>query len=161
MDIYLAQMAIVRGKPELNRAKVTALTSNLAGLASPMTPAQSKAAQPFLLVLPELFSTGYLDESSPRPETLAAADRAFLSALAIRLGCWVAGSTVEAGSAGIRRQRRLPEPEPGIRTGRRRSRLLPQNASLQLRRRGSVLRQRQRNRYRGYRWVGGPADHLL
>ena len=100
MEIYLAQMAIVRGKPELNRAKVTALTSNVAGLASPTNPAQSKAAQPFLLVLPELFSTGYLDDSSPRPETLAAADRAFLSALALKLGCWVAGSTVEAGAPG-------------------------------------------------------------
>lgn len=100
MDIHLVQMAIARGKPELNRAKVTALTSALAEPANPAKSAKAKASQPTLLVLPELFSTGFLDESSPRPENLAAADRVFLSALALRLGCWVAGSTVEAGPPG-------------------------------------------------------------
>jgi predicted amidohydrolase len=102
MELHLVQMAIARGKPELNRAKVQALTAPL------------KPAAPALLVLPELFSTGYLDgaalpggfaagragaQGSLGPEALAgvaAADRAFLSGLAWRMKCWVAGTTVEA-----------------------------------------------------------------
>lgn len=110
MEILLVQMAIARGKPGLNRAKVESLTANL------------KPSKPSLIVLPELFSTGYLDETwlpdreapsdagipagSGNPGgreaggALARDDRAFLSALARRLGSWVAGSTVEAGPAG-------------------------------------------------------------
>lgn len=117
LDILLLQMAIVRGNPALNRAKVLALTTNL-------RPAKSS-----LLILPELFSTGFLDESSlsasgpasgtPGPasgtpgsgtgegpkgnpsdwESLAGQDDAFLSDLARRLGCWVAGATVECEPA--------------------------------------------------------------
>jgi predicted amidohydrolase len=67
-----------------------------------------------MIVLPELFSTGYLDGAalsgsaasgratpagSLGPAALAgvaAADRAFLADLAIRTRCWVAGTTVEA-----------------------------------------------------------------
>lgn len=103
MDLHLVQMAIARGKPELNRAKVQALT------------AQLKPGKPSLVVLPELFSTGYLDESALPPDgtgpnpaasdptglaRVAGDDRAFLSSLARRLGSWVAGSTVEAGPPG-------------------------------------------------------------
>jgi predicted amidohydrolase len=98
MELYLVQMAIVRGKPELNRAKVQALTAPL------------KPSAPAVIVLPELFSTGYLDGAalpggiaaapgSLGPEALsgvAAADRAFLADLARRTGCWVAGTTVAA-----------------------------------------------------------------
>src|SRR5258706_386283 len=88
MDILLVQMAIARGKPDLNRAKVTALTANL------------KTAKPALLILPELFSTGFLDETTKPPAALAAEDRAFCAGLARKLGCWVAGATVEAGPPG-------------------------------------------------------------
>ncbi len=90
MDLHLVQMAIAHGKPELNRAKVSALTAAL------------KPGKPALLVLPELFSTGYLEVSSPAsmPPGLAEADRQFLSGLAERTGAWVAGSTVETGPAG-------------------------------------------------------------
>src|SRR3954471_22360053 len=102
MELYLVQMAIARGKPELNRAKVQALTAPI------------KPSLPAMIVLPELFSTGYLDGAalsgnvssgratpagSLSPGTLAgvaAADRAFLADLAIRTRCWVAGTTVEA-----------------------------------------------------------------
>jgi omega-amidase len=89
MDINLVQMAIARGKPELNRAKVTALTASVKPRVS--------GAEPGLLVLPELFSTGYLDEGGLPPSELAGQDRAYLSGLARKLGCWVAGATVEAG----------------------------------------------------------------
>lgn len=103
MDIHLVQMAIARGKPELNRAKVLALTAHL------------KPGKPSLLVLPELFSTGYLDESALPSEgadpvhphsdrsglaRVAGEDRFFLSALARKLGSWVVGATVEAGLPG-------------------------------------------------------------
>ena len=100
MDIHLVQMAIARSKPELNRAKVQALTASV------------KAGNPGLLVLPELFSTGYLDVSSLPGAApgkgmdaaalagLASIDREFLAGLARRTGCWVAGSTVEAGAPG-------------------------------------------------------------
>ena len=102
MELHLVQMAIARGKPELNRAKVQALTAPL------------KPAAPALLILPELFSTGYLDTaalpggiaSSPGSLTaeslapVAEADRAFLSALALKTRSWVAGTTVEAGPQG-------------------------------------------------------------
>ncbi len=104
MELHLVQMAIARGKPELNRAKVQALTAPI------------KPSNPAMIVLPELFSTGYLDgagfsgnaASAPGrvgpagslgPEALAgvaAADRAFLAGLAIKTRCWVAGTTVEA-----------------------------------------------------------------
>jgi omega-amidase len=103
MDIILAQMAIARGKPELNRAKVMALSAGLDPHAIPAGAQRGPGAahgKPALLVLPELFSTGFLDESSLPKEGLAAEDRAFLSALARRLECWVAGSTVEAGPPG-------------------------------------------------------------
>jgi omega-amidase len=94
MEILLVQMAIERGKPGLNRAKIQSLTGNL------------RLSGPALLVLSELFSTGYLDDSALRPEGakalagLAGEDRAFLAALAVKLGCWVAGATVEAGPPG-------------------------------------------------------------
>ncbi len=94
MEILLVQMAIERGKPGLNRAKVQSLTANL------------KLTAPSLLVLPELFSTGFLDDSALRPAGakamagVAGEDRAFLASLAAKLGCWVAGATVEAGPAG-------------------------------------------------------------
>ncbi len=88
MDILLVQMAINRGKPELNRAKVAALTAPL------------KPGKPSLLILPELFSTGFLDETARPPEALAAEDRAFCADLARKLGSWVAGATVEAGPPG-------------------------------------------------------------
>ncbi|MDB5104147.1 MAG: apolipoprotein N-acyltransferase [Fibrobacteres bacterium] len=104
MDIHLVQMAIARGKPDFNRAKATALTANI------------KPAKPALIVLPELFSTGFLDESALQSDGadlnptasetatvlagVAREDRAFLSALARKHGCWVAGTTVEAGPPG-------------------------------------------------------------
>jgi predicted amidohydrolase len=94
MEILLVQMAIERGKPGLNRAKIQSLTGNL------------KISGPALLVLPELFSTGYLDDSALRPPGadslagLAGEDRAFLAGLAAKTGCWVAGTTVEAGPSG-------------------------------------------------------------
>lgn len=104
MELHLVQMAIARGKPELNRAKAQALTAPL------------KPSAPALIVLPELFSTGYLDGAalagsaafapgsmglggSLGPEALAgvaAADRAFLADLARKTRSWVAGTTVEA-----------------------------------------------------------------
>ena len=93
MEILLVQMAIARGKPGLNRAKVTSLTSNL--------PAP-KPQKPSLLVLPELFSTGYLDAADVRAGIAEAdEDRAYFASLARRLGCWVAGATVEAGPPGM------------------------------------------------------------
>jgi omega-amidase len=104
MDIHLVQMAIVRGKPELNRAKVLSLTANL------------KPSKPGLVLLPELFSTGFLDESALQPDGadlnptsngtatalagVAREDRAFFASLARKLGCWVVGATVEAGPPG-------------------------------------------------------------
>lgn len=99
MELNLVQMAIARGKPALNRAKVQALTAPLLG----------KTAKPALVLLPELFSTGYLDEASanqPGPEgetwdEVARKDLDFLSALSRNLGCWVSGTTVESlGSPG-------------------------------------------------------------
>jgi predicted amidohydrolase len=105
MDIHLVQMDIARGKPALNRAKVQALTANI------------KPAKPTLIVLPELFSTGYLDESALQTDgadliptaaedgmALASAareDRAFFASLARKLGSWVAGATVEGGAPGL------------------------------------------------------------
>jgi omega-amidase len=95
MDIILVQMDIARGKPSLNRAKVLALTGAL-------HPAPGK---PALLVLPELFSTGYLDPTAMDASqaafwsALPGEDAAFLASLARKLGCWVAGSTVEKGPA--------------------------------------------------------------
>ena len=110
MDIHLVQMAIVRGKPAFNRAKVQALTGPLGAPlgAAPGGPTAAKAGKPTLVVLPELFSTGFLDETSaalPGPagaegetwEEVADRDREFLSALSRSLDCWVAGTTVEAG----------------------------------------------------------------
>jgi omega-amidase len=108
MELHLVQMAIVRGKPGINRAKVQALTAALKPAGAGPT------AKPGLLVLPELFSTGYLDAAalpggaalspgSLSAEALAgvaADDRAFLADLARKTGSWVAGSTVEAGPAG-------------------------------------------------------------
>lgn len=105
MDIYLVQMDIARNKPALNRAKVQALTAPLAG-----------RGKPGLLLLPELFSTGFLDTASaaqPGPggdegepwEEVAAKDREFLATLARTLGCWVSGTTVEAGLKGTDRPR--------------------------------------------------------
>jgi omega-amidase len=108
MELHLVQMAIVRGKPELNRAKVQALTASVKPAGTAL------AAKPSLIVLPELFSTGYLDDAalpggaSVSPGSLsagalsgvAAADRAFLADLARKTGSWVAGATVEAGPAG-------------------------------------------------------------
>ena len=109
MDIHLVQMAIARGKPELNRAKVLALTAPL--------PAP-KPGNPSLIVLPEVFSTGWLDGAAhpggpgaagnlttTGPDaalvaSVAAADREFLAGLARKSGSWVAGTTVEAGPAG-------------------------------------------------------------
>lgn len=106
MDILLLQMAITRGKPELNRAKVQALTAPL------------KPGKPSLVVLPELFSTGWLDGAAlpagsgaagsltatgPDAATVAAvapADRKFLAGLARNLGSWVAGTTVASGPPG-------------------------------------------------------------
>lgn len=94
MDIYLVQMAITRGKPALNRAKVQALTGNL------------RPGKLSLVVLPELFSTGYLDATAmeaPASEAwpaIRAEDGAFMASLARKLGCWVAGATVEPGPAG-------------------------------------------------------------
>ena len=110
MELHLVQMAIARGKPELNRAKVQALTAPI------------KTSFPAMIVLPELFSTGYLDgaalsggaasapgrtgsSGSLGPEALAgvaAADRAFLADLARRTRCWVAGTTVEASRPAAR-----------------------------------------------------------
>jgi omega-amidase len=95
MDIHLFQMAIARNKPALNRAKVQALAAPLAG----------RLAKPGLVLLPELFSTGFLDDASasrPGPEgeaweEVADKDREFLSGLASGLGAWVSGTTVEAG----------------------------------------------------------------
>jgi omega-amidase len=103
MDLHLVQMAIARGKPALNRAKVQALTAPLAASRAGAGP-----AAPSLLLLPELFSTGYLDEASaarPGPEgetweEVAGKDQDFLSALARGLKSWVSGPTVEAGESG-------------------------------------------------------------
>jgi omega-amidase len=90
MEIVLVQMQIARGKPALNRAKVQALTAEL------------RPSKPALLVLPELFSTGYLVQGDLGSEeawaTAAEEDREFLSQTARRLECWVAGTTLEAGS---------------------------------------------------------------
>src|SRR5688572_10394373 len=99
MELHLVQMAIARGKPALNRAKVQALTAPVA---------TSRPASPVLILLPELYSTGYLDEASaarPGPEgetweEVAGKDRDFLSALARGLKAWVSGPTVEVGDAG-------------------------------------------------------------
>lgn len=108
MELHLVQMAIARGKPDLNRAKVQALTA-------PLKPAGTgPAAKPGMIILPELFSTGYLDGgalpggtpsgpgslSAEALSGVAAADRAFLADLARKTGCWVAGATVESGPPG-------------------------------------------------------------
>jgi len=95
MDIYLLQMAIIRGKPGLNRAKVLALTGNL------------KPGKFSLVVLPELFSTGFLDEGALQPQvneksavnwnTLAIEDKNFFSTIAQNLNCFVLGATAEKG----------------------------------------------------------------
>jgi len=90
MELHLVQMAIARGKPELNRAKVQALTAPL----KPSTPA--------MIVLPELFSTGYLNDADRLDGATSEADRAFLADLARRTRCWVAGTTVEAPERGAR-----------------------------------------------------------
>jgi predicted amidohydrolase len=93
-------MAIARGKPALNRAKVLSLTAGI-------KPRTAQGAEDSLLVLPELFSTGFLDESVLRPDGAAAIadvageDRAFLASLARKSGCWVAGATVQAGPPGM------------------------------------------------------------
>jgi predicted amidohydrolase len=97
-------MAIARGKPALNRAKVQALTAPLASSRN----LAGAGGSPALILLPELFSTGYLDLASaartgPEGETweeVAGKDREFLSALARKLKAWVSGPTVEAGAAG-------------------------------------------------------------
>ena len=94
MDIFLVQMAIARGKPALNRAKVQSLTTEL------------HPDKPALIVLPELFSTGFLDASALNMSQAAFwADSAkddvtFLANLARESGCWVAGATVEKGPVG-------------------------------------------------------------
>lgn len=106
MDLHLVQMAIARGKPALNRAKVQALTAPL--LPPPGAAPRPKASsrEPALVVLPELFSTGYLDASSaaaPGPkgpggetwEEVGRKDREFLAGLSRSLNCWVAGTTVD------------------------------------------------------------------
>jgi predicted amidohydrolase len=101
MELHLVQLSIARGKPDLNRAKVQALTAPL------------KPSSPALIVLPELFSTGWVDTAalpggaangpgSLKADALApvaGADREFLASLARRSRCWVAGTTVEAGPA--------------------------------------------------------------
>jgi omega-amidase len=94
MDIYMVQMGIVRGKPALNRAKVQALTSLI------------QPGKPSLIVLPELFSTGYLDITSLNISqqdfwnVLALDDQNFLTNLAQKTDCWIAGTTVRSGPAG-------------------------------------------------------------
>jgi predicted amidohydrolase len=96
MELHLVQMAIARGKPALNRAKVQALTA----------PLQGKAGKPGLILLPELFSTGFLDEAmaaqagpeGPTGESwreLLQKDMDFLAALARSLHCWVSGTSAE------------------------------------------------------------------
>jgi omega-amidase len=109
MELHLVQMAIARGKPDLNRAKAQALTASL----------KPSASTPAMIILPELFSTGYLDSTalpgsgasgggtagSLGPEALAgiaAADHAFLSDLARKTRCWVAGTTVGAPAPAAR-----------------------------------------------------------
>ena len=93
MDNFLVQMAIVRGQPTLNRDKVKALTANL------------RPSNPTLVLLPELFSTGYVDVSALEPTEadvwtrVASEDCGFIANLASNLGCWVAGTTVEKGPA--------------------------------------------------------------
>ncbi len=94
MDIYLVQMAIARGKPSLNRAKVLALTASI--------PAGKKP----LIVLPELFSTGFLDltaldeNKAAEWEQIAKEDANFLSELAKRQEAWVVGTSVVKIPAG-------------------------------------------------------------
>jgi predicted amidohydrolase len=111
MEIRLVQMAVTRGNPDLNRAKVKALTAPSGGAAD-AGKSSRPGREPALVVLPELFSTGFLDTASaaePGPagpggeawEEVAARDREFLSSLARNLGCWVAGTTVEAGAPGV------------------------------------------------------------
>jgi omega-amidase len=100
MELHLVQMAIARGKPALNRAKVQALTA-------PLSASRSGSASPSLILLPELFSTGYLDEASaarPGPEgetwaEVAGKDKEFLSALAVGLKAWVSGPSLEVADA--------------------------------------------------------------
>lgn len=103
MDVTLVQMEIARGKPELNRAKVQSLTA----------PLKRFDREPGLVVLPELFSTGYLvqgDLGDARGEhawvSSAPEDRKFLAELARRLNAWVAGTTIETG-AGEKRFRNM------------------------------------------------------
>ncbi len=94
MDIFLVQMAIARGKPELNRSKVQALTAGIG------------PGRGGLIVLPELFSTGFLDTNALNASeaeawaAVGAADGLFLSTLAQKLGCYIMGSTVEMGPLG-------------------------------------------------------------
>jgi omega-amidase len=101
MDLILVQMEIARGKPALNRAKVQALTGNL----------KPDRAGTGLVVLPELFSTGYIVQgdlgAADAWMTAAGEDREFLSQLARRLNCWVAGTTLEVGDGPEPRFRNL------------------------------------------------------
>ncbi len=105
MEIQLVQMAITRLKPGLNRAKAQALTSAL------------KPGKPGLVIFPELFSTGFVDEaaieSSGRtsgrnsgrtdPDAwsrILADDLEFFANLARRCGRWIFGSSLQPDTVG-------------------------------------------------------------
>ncbi|MCB0215084.1 MAG: carbon-nitrogen family hydrolase [Caldilineae bacterium] len=70
--------------PELNFSRATALAERAA------------AAGAQLLVLPEMFATGF-SMATPVVTPFAEATREFLGALAVRLGCWVLAGYPEPG----------------------------------------------------------------
>lgn len=86
MEIHLVQMAIARGDPPRNRSKVETLTA----------PLQGKKGELSLIVLPELFSTGFAAQGLADQ---GREDKQFLATLARERGCWVAGTTLEAADS--------------------------------------------------------------
>lgn len=90
LNVVLVQMNIRAGDREFNRARVRAL------LGTGPRPGS-------LVILPELFSTGFVPATGEEgPITIgAAADEQFLSELARELQCSVLGSTLSWGGQGL------------------------------------------------------------
>ena len=88
MQVHLMQYAIVRGQAEENRRSVTRLCKTIASGG--------------LLVLPEMFSTGFLTEAKDLDSLgreLLQQDHDFLSHLAKEKGIWILGSSIAFGTA--------------------------------------------------------------
>ena len=85
MRIGVMQMNVVRGDREANRAAVSRLTAQ----------AMAESRPPDVLVLPELWSTGYaLEQARELASPMGAEDAAFLGTLAARYHVAFAGGSV-------------------------------------------------------------------